>query len=59
MADVNHVLKKVFEEELSVIWDTIRPSDRFKEILGLDNIDLGINFSIYVLQVWSFICHRI
>ena len=42
MADVNHVLKKVFEEELKVIWDTVRPRDRFKEILGLDNIDLGI-----------------
>ena len=42
MADVNHVLKKVFEEELSVIWDSIGPRDRFKEILGLDNIDLGI-----------------
>ena len=42
MADVDHVLKKIFEEELKVIWDTVRPKDRFKEILGLDNIDLGI-----------------
>lgn len=33
-------------------------NNKFNNFLKLDNIDLGISFSIYILQVWNLAIHN-
>lgn len=42
MPDVEVVLKRLFEEELEVTWESVLDMDRFKDSMGLDNVDLAL-----------------